>query len=117
MRMYASSSPDRRATPRVSYENYARPLLILAGEACAVLDCCTGGLRYRHPIPTVGPVVGNRFQGTLLLCGGTRLPLSGTILRVYGDVAAAKLDAPGIPSRALQLEHRVRRVPTPPVQI
>jgi hypothetical protein len=116
MRMYASSSPDRRATPRVSYENYARPLLILAGEACAVLDCSTGGLRYRHPIPTVGPVVGNRFQGTLLLCGGTRLPLSGTILRVYGDVAAAKLDAPGIPSRALLLEHRVRRVPTPPVQ-
>jgi hypothetical protein len=117
MRMYASSSPDRRATPRVSYENYARPLLILAGEACAVLDCSTEGLRYRHPIPTVGPVVGSRFQGTLLLCGGTRLPLSGTILRVHRDVAAARLDAPGIPSRALQLEHRVRGTPAPPVQV
>jgi hypothetical protein len=117
MRMHSPSLPDRRAAPRVSYENYARPLLILSGEACAVLDCSPGGVRYRHPIPTVGPVVGNRFQGTLLLCGGARLPLSGTILRVRGDVAAAKLDAPGIPSRALRLEHRVLRSPVPPVQV
>jgi hypothetical protein len=115
--MYATSFPDRRAAPRVSYENYARPLLILAGEACAVLDCCTDGLRYRHPSPTVGPVVGSRFQGTLLLCGGTRLPLSGTVLRVRRDVAAAKLDPPGIPSRELRIEHRVRHAQSPLVQI
>jgi hypothetical protein len=76
------SQRDRRASPRAEYRRTAPARLDVAGQACAVRDVNTSGLRVEPAPPGRAWYPGQAVSGVLHLRAGPPMPVAGQILRI-----------------------------------
>jgi hypothetical protein len=74
--------PDRRASPRVEYRRTPPARLDLAGQACAVRDLNSNGLRIEPAPPSRAWYPGEAVSGVLYLRTSQPMPVAGRILRI-----------------------------------
>jgi len=74
--------PDRRASPRVEYRRIPPARLDLAGQACAVRDLNSNGLRIEPAPPSRVWYPGQAVSGVLFLRTSQPIPVAGQILRI-----------------------------------
>jgi PilZ domain-containing protein len=77
-----ASQPDRRASPRAEYRRTPPARLDLAGQACAVRDLNSNGLRIEPAPPSRAWSPGQALSGVLYLRTSGPMPVAGRILRV-----------------------------------
>lgn len=95
-----------RSAYRIPYPPTARPRLRLGDREMSIVDCSERGLRFAAD-STPLPEVGTRISGSVqLLSGGPALSVEGTVIRCQEGEVAVKLQAPGIPFRAVFAEQR-----------
>jgi hypothetical protein len=74
--------PDRRARPRIEYRRTPPARLDLAGQACAVRDLNSNGLRIEPAPPSRAWYPGQAVSGVLYLRTSRPMPVAGQILRI-----------------------------------
>jgi hypothetical protein len=101
-------SSSRRELYRIVYPMDERPTIEIGRFEYQVIDCSERGIRYNvddRRVPTLGTPLG----GTLLLRRGTRVEVSGEVIRTRAGTVALALDAPGISFRHILGEQRYLR--------
>ncbi len=113
-----SSQLDRRASPRAEYRRTPPARLDLAGQACAVRDVNTNGLRVEPAPAGRAWYPGQAVSGVLYLRTSPPTPVGGRILRIgHGGLAIVPDGSGAWPIAAtieterhqLQRSHRDRR--------
>jgi hypothetical protein len=106
----SSRSGRGRALYRVVYPAPDRPRLVLEdGATGRVLDCSERGLRYRPDPGQRPPAFGAVVAGRVELQRGEPAEVSGRVIRVSDGDVALRLEAPGLPLRAIFDEQRALR--------
>lgn len=90
---------------RVAYPVQLRPKLLVQGHTFEVIDVCEHGIRFSLG-DAAAPDAGYEVEGTLRFRRGETIPVRGTVLRVIEGEVAARLEAAGVPLRAIMEEQR-----------
>jgi hypothetical protein len=89
-----------RATYRIVYSGDVAPRLHIPGDRwpCPVVDCSETGVRLvRARGETRRIASGQRVAGVVEFCNGTRVEVSGRVVRIQGSEIALHLDKQPIP--------------------
>jgi hypothetical protein len=96
------SQPDRRTGLRAEYRRTAPARLDVAGQACAVRDVSTNGLRVEPAPPGRAWYPGQAVSGVLYLRTSPPMPVAGWVLRVgFAGLVVVPDESGAWPSRAV----------------
>lgn len=97
--------PSRRAVYRVVYPERERPFFERGAEHLPILDCSELGIRYLAPVGH-GIEPGASVEGTIHFRRGTRVRVSGEVVRAEPNMVALWFGAQGIPLAEMAAERK-----------